>query len=154
MWHILTSSKYTWSPKQIPEIERDTQEETQPLELTHRLTHVCCQIPPLSPAGLSYDQQCYQWFTGKLNCFMDTYPVLLVKPLRLLIQLRNGHWVTDLCPTPTAFSVTQMVDQTWICGGEIVIKIEWVDVSIPVAESPPVYLIQLLESVFGIMCIC
>ena len=29
-----------------------------------------------------------------------TYPVLLVKALRLLIQLRNGPWVTDLCPTP------------------------------------------------------
>ena len=28
-----------------------------------------------------------------------TYPVLLVKALRLLIQLRNGRWVTDLCPT-------------------------------------------------------
>ena len=25
--------------------------------------------------------------------------------------------------------------------------------AIPVAESPPVYLIQLLESVFGIMCV-
>ena len=36
-------------------------------------THICCQIPSLSPAGLSYNQQCYQWFTGKLNCFMDTY---------------------------------------------------------------------------------
>ena len=57
MWHVLTSSKYTWSRKQIPEVEWDTQEE----------------IPSLSP-GLSYDQQCYQWFTGKLNYFMDTYP--------------------------------------------------------------------------------
>ena len=37
-----------------------------------------------------------------------TYLVLLVKALRLLIQLRNGRWVTDLCPTLTAFSVTQM----------------------------------------------
>ena len=36
------------------------------------------------------------------------YPVLLVKALRLLIQLRKGRWVTDLCPTLTAFSVTQM----------------------------------------------
>ena len=52
--------------------EWDTQ-ETQPLELTHRLIHICCQIPSLSTAGLGYDQQCYQWFTGKLNCFMDTY---------------------------------------------------------------------------------
>ena len=71
MWHILTSSKYTWSWKQIPEVEWDTQ-ETQPLELTHGLYHICCQIPSLSP-GLSYDQQCCQWFTGKLNCFMNTY---------------------------------------------------------------------------------
>ena len=104
---ILTFSKYTWSRKHIPEVEWDTQEETQPLELPHRLAHICCQIQSLSPS-LSDDQQCYQWFTGKLNCFMDTYPVLLVKALRLLIQLRNGRWVTDLCPTPTAFSVTQM----------------------------------------------
>ena len=57
-------------PKQIPEVEWDTQEEIQPLP--HRLAHICCQIPPLSP-GLSNDQQCYQWFTGKLNSFMDTY---------------------------------------------------------------------------------
>ena len=35
-------------------------------------THICCQIPSLSP-GLGYDQQCYQWFTAILNCFMDTY---------------------------------------------------------------------------------
>ena len=77
--------------------------------LPHRLAHICCQIPSLSPS-LSYDQQCYmyQWFTGKLNCFMDTYPVLLVKALRLLIQLRNFRWVTDLCPTLITFSVTQM----------------------------------------------
>ena len=107
MWHIPTSSKYTWSRKQIPEVEWDTQEETQPLELPHRLAHICCQIPSLSPS-LSYDQQCYQGFTGKLNGFMDTYRVLLVKALKLLIQLRIGRWVTDLCPTPTAFSVTQM----------------------------------------------
>ena len=73
MWHVLTSSKYTWSRKQIPEVEWDTQEETQPLKLTHRIAHICCPIPSLSPAGLSYDQQCYQRFTGKLNCFMDTY---------------------------------------------------------------------------------
>ena len=58
--------------KQIPTVAWDTQEEIQPLELPHRLAHICCQIPSLSP-GLSYDQQCYQWFTGKLNCFMDTY---------------------------------------------------------------------------------
>ena len=32
----------------------------------------CCQIPLLS-TGLSTDQQCYQWFTAKLNCVMDTY---------------------------------------------------------------------------------
>ena len=70
MWHFLTSSKYTWSQRQIPEVEWDTQEEIQPLP--HRLAHICCQIPSLSP-GLSYDQQCYQWFTGKFNCFMDTY---------------------------------------------------------------------------------
>ena len=37
-----------------------------------------------------------------------TYPVLLVKALRLLIQLQNGRWVTGLCPTLTAFSVTPM----------------------------------------------
>ena len=47
--------------------------ETQPLELTRGLTHICCQISSLSPAGLSYDPQCHQWFTGKLNCFMDTH---------------------------------------------------------------------------------
>ena len=39
MWYILTSSKYTWSWKQIPEVEWDTQEQTQPLELPHRLAH-------------------------------------------------------------------------------------------------------------------
>ena len=124
-----------WSRKQIPEVEWDTQEGTQPLELPHRLAHICCQIPSLSPS-LSYDQQCYQWFTGKLNCFMDTYPVLLVKALRLLIQLRNGHWVTDLCPALTAFSIIQMgvrksrkhiLDnrapiQIWIWCGKTVIK--------------------------------
>ena len=58
--------------KQIPEVEWDTQEKIQPLELLHRLTRIFGQIPSLSP-GLSYDQQCYQWFSGKLNCFMDTY---------------------------------------------------------------------------------
>ena len=105
MWYILITNKYKWSRKQIPEVEWDTQGQTQPLP--HRLTHICCQIPSLSPS-LSYDQQCYQWYTGKLNFFMDTYPVLLVKTLRLLIQLRTDRWVTDLCPTPTAFSVTQM----------------------------------------------
>ena len=73
MWHVFTSSKYTWSWKQIPEVEWDTQEETRQLEVPHRLAHICCQIPSLSP-GLSYDQLCYQWFTGKLNCLMDTYP--------------------------------------------------------------------------------
>ena len=72
MLYVLTSSKYTWSRKQIPEVEWDTQEEIQLLELLHRLTHIFGQIPSLS-IGLSYDQQCYQWFSGKLNCFMDTY---------------------------------------------------------------------------------
>ena len=72
MWHVLTSSKYTWSRQQIPEVEWDTQEEIQPLELLHRLTHIFGQIPSISP-GLSYDQQCYQWFSGKLNYFVDTY---------------------------------------------------------------------------------
>ena len=71
--HVFASSNYTWSRKNIPEVEWDTQEETQPLELPHRLTHICCEISSPSP-GFSYDQQCYQWFTGKLNCFMDTYP--------------------------------------------------------------------------------
>ena len=33
-------------------------------------------------------------------------------------------------------------------------KYEQVCVAIIVAESPPVYLIQPLEFVFGIMCIC
>ena len=37
MWHFLTSSKYTWSRKQIPEVEWDIQEEIQPLDM--RLTH-------------------------------------------------------------------------------------------------------------------
>ena len=37
-----------------------------------------------------------------------TYPVPLVMALRPLIQLQNGRWVTDLCPTLTAFSVTPM----------------------------------------------
>ena len=73
MGHVLTFSKYTWSRKQVPKVEWDTQEETQELESPHRLANFCCQIPSLSP-GLSYDQQCYQWFTGKLNCFMDAYP--------------------------------------------------------------------------------
>ena len=36
-----------------------------------------------------------------------THPVLLVKTLRLLVQLRNGRSVIDLCPTPTTVSVTQ-----------------------------------------------
>ena len=106
--HVLTFSNYTWSRKQIPEVEWDTQEETQQLESPHRVAHICCQIPSLSP-GLSYDQQCCQWFTGRFNYFMGTcHPILLVKALRLLSQLRNGHWVTDLCSIPTAFSVTQM----------------------------------------------
>ena len=33
-------------------------------------------------------------------------------------------------------------------------KCERVCVAIPVAESPAVYVIKLIESVFGIMCIC
>ena len=41
--------------KNIPEVEWDTQEETQLLELPHILTHICCQIPSLS-LGLSCDQ--------------------------------------------------------------------------------------------------
>ena len=36
-----------------------------------------------------------------------THPILLVKAWRLLTQLWNGHWVTDLCSIPTVFSVTQ-----------------------------------------------
>ena len=36
-----------------------------------------------------------------------THPILLVKALRLLIQLLYGRWVTDLCMILTAFSVTQ-----------------------------------------------
>ena len=72
MWYILTSSKPKWSRKQIPDVEWDTQEQIQPLELPHRLAHICCQIPSLSPC-LSYAQHCYQWFTGKLSCVMDTY---------------------------------------------------------------------------------
>ena len=32
-----------------------------------------------------------------------TYPVLLVKAMRLLVHLRNGSWVTDLCPTQLPF---------------------------------------------------
>ena len=48
-------------------------EETQQLESPHRLPISCCQIPSLSP-GLSYDQRCYQWFTGIYNYLMDTYP--------------------------------------------------------------------------------
>ena len=73
MWHVLTSSKCTWSRKQIVEVERDTQERLSHSN-RHRLTHICCQIPSLSP-GLSYDQQCYQWFTGKLNCLMENLPI-------------------------------------------------------------------------------
>ena len=43
-----------------------------------------------------------------------THPVLLVKAMRLLVQLWNGHWVKDLCPTLTAFSVTQTdVGKSW-----------------------------------------
>ena len=34
-----------------------------------------------------------------------THPILLIKALRLLIQLQNSRWVTDLCSIPTAFSV-------------------------------------------------
>ena len=83
--------------KQIPEVEWDTQ-ETQPLELTHGLCHICCQIPPLSPS-LIFGQQCYQWFTRKwIVLWLLTYLVLLVKALRLLIQMRNSRWVTDVCP--------------------------------------------------------
>ena len=37
----------------------------------------------------------------------DDYRNALVKALRLLIQLGNGRWVTDLCPTVIAFSATQ-----------------------------------------------
>ena len=107
MWHVLTSNKYTWSQKQIPGVEWDTQEETQQLESPHRFAHICCQITSLSP-GLSYDQQCYQWFTGKLNCLMDAYPSNSAGESNEATQLWNGHGVKDLCPTPTAFSVTQM----------------------------------------------
>ena len=46
---------------------------SHPLESPHRLIHICCQIPSLPP-GLSYNRQRYQWFTGELNCLVDTYP--------------------------------------------------------------------------------
>ena len=103
MWHVLTSSKYTWSRKQIPEVEWDTQEETQPLELTHGLTHICCQQALAMINTATNDS-----LANLIVLWILTYPVLLVKALRLFIQLRNGHWVTDLCPTPTSFFVTQM----------------------------------------------
>ena len=61
----------------------DPENRSQKLNEIHRrkFSHWNCytdslaffgQIPSLSP-GLSYDKQCYQWFSGKLNCFMDTY---------------------------------------------------------------------------------
>ena len=86
MWHILTSSKYTWSWKQMAKVEWDTQEETQQLESPHRLAHICCQIPSLfkSP-GLSYDQQCYQWFTGILNCFHGHLPIQFISKFEFAI---------------------------------------------------------------------
>ena len=69
MWHALTSGKYTRSRKQIPEVAWDTQEETQPLELPHRLTfvarsHHCHQALPMINNATN---------DSLANCFMDTY---------------------------------------------------------------------------------
>ena len=102
MWHVLTSGRYTWSPKQFPKVEWNIQEETQPLELPHRLTFVarynhCYQALPMINNATN---------DSLANCIVSwtlTYPVLLVKALRLLMQLRNGCWVTDLCPTRLHF---------------------------------------------------
>ena len=41
-----------------------------------------------------------------------TYPVLLVKALRLLIQQRNGRWMTDLCPTRQHFLSLRWVQES------------------------------------------
>ena len=107
MWHILTSSKYTWLWKQIPKVEWDTQEETQQLESPHQLifvarSHHCHQV--LVMINNATNDSLAYWIV----LWTLTYPVLLVKAMRLLVHLRNDCWVTDLCPTPTAFSVTQM----------------------------------------------
>ena len=93
---------YTCSRKQIPEVEWNKQ-ETQPLELPHRLAHICCQIPSLSPVP-SYDQQCYQWFTGKLHCFMDTCPSTSAgESTESTNSAAKWSWVKDICPTRLHF---------------------------------------------------
>ena len=103
MWHVLTFSNYTWSWTQISEVEWDTQEETQPLDWhSDSLTFV------------ARSHHCYYALTMTNNTTNDalvnwvvlwtlTHPVPLLKALRLLIQLRNGCWVTDLCPTGLHF---------------------------------------------------
>ena len=47
--------------------------ETQPLESPQ--THSYLLPDPITVTGLSYDQQSYQWFTGKLNCLMENLPI-------------------------------------------------------------------------------
>ena len=80
-----------------------------------RLTHWNCHTDSLTFVARSHF--CHQALAMISNATNDslanwivlwtlTYPVLLVKALRLLIQLQNGRWVTDLCPTLTTFSVT------------------------------------------------
>ena len=76
--------------------------------------HICCQIPSLSP-GLSYDQQCYQWFTGKLNCFMNTY---------LSCSAGQSTEVTHSCKKvkKAHYSTIKPLSRLEFGGGEIVIK--------------------------------
>ena len=82
-----------------------------------RLSHWNCHTDSLTFVARSH--YCHQALAMINNATNDslsnwivlwtlTYPVLLVKALRLLIQLQNGRWVTDLSPTLTAFFVTPM----------------------------------------------
>ena len=105
MWYVLTSSKYTWTHKTD---SRKWMRYAGWDPVSHWNHHTdWLTFPSLSP-GLSYDQQCYHWsLVNWIVLRALTHPVLLVNAPRLLVQLRNGYWVIDLCPTPTAFSVTQ-----------------------------------------------
>ena len=83
----------------------------------NRLNHWNCHTDSLTFVAQSH--LCHQALAMINNATNDslanwivlwtlTYPVLLVKALRLLIKLQNGRWVTDFCPNLTAFSVTPM----------------------------------------------
>ena len=114
--YFLDSKRYTLS---LLVNTHDPKNRFQKLNEIHRrrFSHWNCHTDLLTFAARSH--HCHQAFAMINNATNDslanwivlwtlTYLVLLVKALRLLIQLRNGCWVTDLCPTQTAFSVIQM----------------------------------------------